>query len=222
MRALLSRLIKPKTEKSPHKPFPPSDNKDKGSDKKSRGPVTNLESLSDEEEESEVVDILIKMGDHLKITKINTSLQGEYRTLCHINHMLCENPIDTPNIQKFLLTKSGEKVDFQNQLPTDKGSTQSRQALHYYTLYSNGLIFQFYSVRALLWKVGLEYLPPSKNKWVSTMEGTLIAYHDYLIEHILEIVAKKKGKKELRHGSLEKYQDQKKRKASDHPLNSVK
>lgn len=60
---------------------------------------------------------------------------------------------------------------------SEKGTSQIRNMLHYYTLYSNGLIFQFYSVRALLWKVSLEYLPPSKNKWVSTMEGNLIAYH---------------------------------------------
>jgi hypothetical protein len=77
MRALLSRLIKKKTEKSPpSKSATSSNNKEKGFSKKENAQFCNLESLSDEEEESEVVDILIKMGDHLKITKINSSLQG--------------------------------------------------------------------------------------------------------------------------------------------------
>lgn len=97
----------------------------------------------------------------------------------------------------------------------------TRNAIQYYTLYSNGLIFQFYSVRALLWKVSLQYLPASKNKWVSTMEGTLITYHEHIVEHIIDFVAKKKVKKEL---PIDQGQQnsEKKRKASDHPLNSTK
>ena len=61
---------------------------------------------SDEEEESEVVDILIKMKNHLKITRINSALQGEYQTLRHINRMLCSNPLRPEDIRLFLLTKS--------------------------------------------------------------------------------------------------------------------
>jgi len=49
--------------------------------------------------------------------------------------------------------------------------------MQYYTHYSNGLIFQFYSVRALLWKISLGYLLASKNKWISMMEGNLLQYH---------------------------------------------
>lgn len=48
--------------------------------------------------------------------------------------------------------------------------------MQYYTLYSNGLIFQFYSIRALLWKISLRYLPCYKNKWISLMEGSLLQY----------------------------------------------
>ena len=61
---------------------------------------------SEEEEESEVVDILIKMKDHLRITRVNSALQGEYQTLRHVNKMLCENPLKAEEIRLFLLTKS--------------------------------------------------------------------------------------------------------------------
>lgn len=59
----------------------------------------------------------------------------------------------------------------------DKNLLHSPNIHKYYTLYSNGLIFQFYSIRALLWKISLNYLPTGKNKWVSVMEGSLINYH---------------------------------------------
>ena len=67
----------------------------------------------------------------------------------------------------------------------------------HYTLYSNGLIYQYYSVRALLWKVSLGYLPAAKNKWVSYMEGNLIEYHELVNEHIIEFVKRKKRKENL-------------------------
>ena len=34
------------------------------------------------------------MGDHLKISRINRDLQGEYLTIRHINHMLCQDTIE--------------------------------------------------------------------------------------------------------------------------------
>ena len=105
MRALLSRLVK-KRKTSPNKPTSDLLNHEKRAIKKEDTQSCAISLASEEEEESEVVDILIKMKEHLKITKINTSLQGEYRTLCLINHMLCENPIKVSNIQKFLLTKT--------------------------------------------------------------------------------------------------------------------
>ena len=59
----------------------------------------------------------------------------------------------------------------------DKDSPANSRMIQHFTLYSNGLIYQYYSVRALLWKVSLGYLPATKNKWVSFMEGNLICYH---------------------------------------------
>lgn len=61
-------------------------------------------------------------------------------------------------------------------------------------MYSDGLIFQFYSIRALLWKIALRYLPISKNKWISYMEGKMIEYHEQIRQHILDIIVKKKKK----------------------------
>ena len=66
--------------------------------------------------------------------------------------------------------------------------------VHHYQNYSNGLIFQYYSVRALLWKISMGYLQPLKNKWISLMEGSLIEYQDLVREHILDIVMKRKRK----------------------------
>ena len=93
--------------------------------------------------------------------------------------MLCENPLKSDDIRLFLLTKTSERT-WEKENEEEREGTLPRNKLHYYTLYSNGLIYQFYSVRALLWKVSIGYLPPAKNKWVSVMEGSLIYYHDCL------------------------------------------
>jgi hypothetical protein len=77
------------------------------------------------------------------------------------------------------------------------GEKGKGSAVQFYTHNSNGLIFQFYSVRALLWKICLKYLPASKNKWVSLMEGKLIHYQELIREYLLEIVIKKKKKREV-------------------------
>ncbi len=76
-------------------------------------------------------------------------------------------------------------------------SSQSRAAIQHYQNYSNGLIFQYYSVRALLWKIGLGYLPQSKNKWISLMEGNLIVYHQLVQQHIIDLVVKRKKREDI-------------------------
>ncbi len=48
----------------------------------------------------------------MKISKINRELQGEYITLCHLNHMLCQDIIDINQIKAFLRNKSGDIVEF--------------------------------------------------------------------------------------------------------------
>ncbi len=50
----------------------------------------------------------------------------------------------------------------------------------YYTSNSNGLAYQYYPIRALLWKVSLGYLPCQKNKWISKMQANLIQYNKYV------------------------------------------
>ena len=136
------------------------------------------------------------MKNHLQLTKINSALQGQYQTLKHINHILCSNPVNTEQIRVFLLTKSSEKIDLEEEELEEIQTAQKKNVMHYYTLYSNGLIYQFYSVRALLWKVSIGYLPAAKNKWVSVMEGSLIYYHDCINQHILDIVVKTKVRKD--------------------------
>ena len=57
------------------------------------------------------------------------------------------------------------------------------------------LPFQYYPVRALLWKVSIGYLPQTKQKWVSLMEGSLLKYQNLVKEHIVQTVRRKKLKK---------------------------
>jgi hypothetical protein len=70
-------------------------------------------------------------------------------------------------------------------------------AVQFYTHNSNDLIFQFYSVRALLWKICLKYLLP-RTSGLSPMEGKLIHYQELLREYLLEFVIKKKKKGKCR------------------------
>ena len=107
---------------------------------------------------------LINMGDHMRISRITRELQGEYLTLRHVNHLLVEEAIDVNAVKAFLANKSSEVIEFDRDAPTqgerDRVSSQSRAAIQHYQNYSNGLILQYYSVRALLWKMGLGYYHP--------------------------------------------------------------
>jgi hypothetical protein len=110
--------------------------------------------------------------------------------------MLVQETIDVPAVKAFLANKSSEVIEFERNTPSKQGerhrvSSQSRAAIQHYQNYSNGLIFQYYSVRALLWKIGLGYLPHSKNKWISLMEGNLIVYHQLVQQHIIDLVVKR-------------------------------
>jgi hypothetical protein len=168
------------------------------------------------------------MGDHMRISRITRELQGEYLTLRHVNHMLVQEAIDVGAVKAFLANKSSEVVEFEpsavGQGERHRVSAQSRAAIQHYQNYSNGLIFQYYSVRALLWKIGLGYLPPSKNKWISLMEGNLILYHRLVHQHIIELVLKRKKRGEAldRHEEERKPELEEKKLASDHPLNLLK
>jgi hypothetical protein len=163
------------------------------------------------------------MSDHMRISRINRDLQGEYLTLRHVNHMLVQDLIDIHEIKAFLANKSSEVVEFDRNAPTrrserPRANSQSRAAIQHFQNYSNGLIFQYYSVRALLWKISLGYLPPAKNKWISLMEGNLINYHELVQEHIIDLVVKKRKRKE----PAERVEAEEKKLASDHPLNLLK
>jgi hypothetical protein len=141
------------------------------------------------------------MADHMRISRITRELQGEYLTLRHVNHMLVQEAIDVTAVKAFLANKSSEVIEFDRTAPVQQGernkvSSQSRAAIQHYQNYSNGLIFQYYSVRALLWKIGLGYLPSSKNKWISLMEGSLIVYHNLVQQHIIDLVVKRKKRGE--------------------------
>lgn len=109
MKALITKLMKkeksePKTEKEKRKVV----EKENERSEEPTGLARHLSlGESDQEEEEEIVNSLIKMSDHLKITKINRELQGEYLTLCHINHILCEDIISVREIKLFLRSKSG-------------------------------------------------------------------------------------------------------------------
>ena len=72
-----------------------------------------------------------------------------------------------------------------------------KHTLQYCLQYSNGLIFQYYSVRALLWKVALNYLSYAKSKWVSTMERNLIKYLGKVKEHVVESVNRKHARNQI-------------------------
>lgn len=113
------------------------------------------------------------MADHMRISKINRELQGEYLTLRHVNHILCQDYIDVHEIKAFLRNKSSEIVQYDNNNfkkgERPRSNSQNKIAIQHYQNYSNGLIFQYYSIRALLWKISLGYLLPSKNKWISLM-----------------------------------------------------
>lgn len=89
-------------------------------------------------------------------------------------------------IRKLLLNKTSEVFQILEDTDYPKGaekverSINKNNAVQHYITYSNGLIFQFYSVRALLWKIVIKYLPASKNKWISLMEGKLIHYNELI------------------------------------------
>lgn len=59
------------------------------------------------------------------------------------------------------------------------------------------LPYQYYPVRALVWKVAIGYLPEKKQKWISFMEGSLLRYQNLIKEHIVQTVRRKKLKKGL-------------------------
>lgn len=140
------------------------------------------------------------MADHLRISRINRELQGEYLTLRHVNHMLVQEAIDVHAVKAFLANKSSEVIELDTftsrRSERPRANSHSRVAIQHYQNYSNGLIFQYYSIRALLWKISLGYLPPGKNKWISLMEGSLIEYHELVQEHIIDLLVKKKKRKE--------------------------
>ena len=105
MKAIFNRIIsKVHSSTAPNHP----EVEEARRERKMRGKEDEMTSMpsDEEEEESEVVDILIKMKNTLKITRINSSLQGEYQTLRHINRMLCSNPLKSGEIRTFLLAKS--------------------------------------------------------------------------------------------------------------------
>lgn len=139
-----------------------------------------------------MVDTLIRMTNHIHITRKNQELQGEYATLCHINRLVGEDYVEAWAVRQYLVTKSGEVEEIRGRSGS-QGCLQ--KGVQYYQQYSNALIFQYYSVRALLWKVALGYLPASKKKWISTMEGNLIKYLRHIREHITETVHRKLARK---------------------------
>lgn len=57
----------------------------------------------------------------------------------------------------------------------------------------NHLDYKYYSIRALIWKVGSGYFPNTKQKWISTMEKNMIKYQEYIELHIVSNIAKKKS-----------------------------
>ena len=150
------------------------------------------------------------MNELLKITKITKELRGEHLTLCHNNRLLCEEMIDVRGLRKFLLNKTSESILINEETDYPKGidkvykNANKNNVIQHYTTFSNGIIFQFYSVRALLWKIIIKYLPASKNKWISLMEGKLIHYNELIKDYVLEIVVRKKKKKDLSVQNTEK------------------
>ena len=135
------------------------------------------------------------MNNQLKITKNTPQLESSYSTLCYVNTLLCEETINVQAIRLFLRNKSNEKHDYHREMGSNKANNGDHKKME--NIYSNGLIFQYYSIRALLWKISLRYLPSSKNKWISYMEGKMIEYHEMIKEHILDLIVKKKKKKEI-------------------------
>ena len=61
----------------------------------------------------------------------------------------------------------------------------------YFRKFSNGLIFQYYPVRALIWKIVSEYLHDTKEIWIWKMQVSLLKYRELIKEHIIEVVLKK-------------------------------
>jgi hypothetical protein len=141
--------------------------------------------------------------------------------------MLCQDLIDIQDIKAFLRNKSSEISEYDkynfNKTDRPRSNSQNKIAIQHYQNYSNGLIFQYYSIRALLWKISLGYLLPSKNKWISLMEGNLIEYHELIKEHIIDLVVKKKRRKEpTENNEKQPAELEEKKRASDHPLNLLK
>lgn len=128
------------------------------------------------------------MPDLLRITKKNKSLIGEYYTLRQINRMLCQEEIPLKEVSDFLLNKSAETPPFS----LESDNKARKNLIHFYRTHSNGLIYQYYPIRAMLWKICLGYLHSTKNKWISHLEGKLIEYEEYVKNYIIENVIKKK------------------------------
>ena len=67
----------------------------------------------------------------------------------------------------------------------------------------NYISYQYYTLRSLLWRILLEYLPPRNNKWITKIEATRVNYEKLLNDNLISSI-KRRGKeaegKELKVG----------------------
>ena len=55
----------------------------------------------------------------------------------------------------------------------------------------NCMGYQYYTIRSLVWKILLEYLPDRKNKWITFMEANKKQYEKMLVDTLGLIIKRR-------------------------------
>jgi hypothetical protein len=58
-------------------------------------------------------------------------------------------------------------------------------------IFYNFLGYQYYTIRSLVWKILLDYLPDRKNKWITFLEANKKLYEKILIDNFDSIIKKR-------------------------------
>jgi hypothetical protein len=86
----------------------------------------------------------------------------------------------------------------------------------------NCLGYQYYTIRSLVWKILLDYLPDRKNKWITFLEANKKLYEKMLVDNFGSIIKKHPNEMiEEKSDKPEKITSEKLivKVSKDHPLN---
>jgi hypothetical protein len=58
-------------------------------------------------------------------------------------------------------------------------------------MFYNCLGYQYYTIRSLVWKILLDYMPDRKNTWITFLEANKKLYEKMLIDNLGSIIKKR-------------------------------